>query len=336
MTPIHEGHIDHPSAWTSASIGGKEGLTLRLAAEEIEAIDALVGRTHGRRPDSITREEASEPVIATLMSRARDAIMHGHGAVVISGLDMARYDLPAFERLYWALGTHLGEGVEQSSRRDRIGYVQKEEDNPTGRGYLLDTELNPHTDFHEILSLASVRKADAGGESGLVSSLALHNAVQALRPDLLRPLYEGFYHESAGGELSPGKVPVFGCVDGLVSCYFHMRFVRSAAKILGVDVPAGLQEATALMLDQARRPDVRAEFMLEPGEIMFWHNFTALHSRRSFTDSPAHRRLLLRLWINVPDGRPLPEEFYVRARYMDGLHAAGQPAIDYQAQAATA
>lgn len=329
MTPIHEGRITDPSAWTSAGIGGKEGLMLRLGPDELEAIDALVRRTEGRIPDSITREEAGEPILVDLMARVRDAIMHQRGAVVIAGLDMACYDLPAFERLYWALGTHLGQGVEQSSQRDRIGYVEKAENNPTQRGYLLDTELNPHTDFHEILSLAAFRKAAEGGESGLVSSLAIHNEIRALRPDLLEPLYEGFYHESAGGELSPGEVPVYGCVDGLVSCYFHPRFIRSAARIMGVEVPADLQAAIALMLEQSRRPDIRADFMLEPGEMLFWHNFTALHSRRAFTDGPGQKRLLLRLWINVPDGRPLPEEFHTRARYMDRLHAAGQTAIDY-------
>jgi hypothetical protein len=30
MTYVHRSHIDHPSAWTSRSIGGKQGLVYRL------------------------------------------------------------------------------------------------------------------------------------------------------------------------------------------------------------------------------------------------------------------------------------------------------------------
>ena len=321
--------IDHPGAWTSASIGGREGLTVALTQEHFEAFDDLLARTADKPADEVTRADFDHPVIATFMDGVRARIMDGHGAAILSGLDLGRYGHEAFRRIYWGLGTHLGNGVVQSYRRDRIGLVQKEEDNPTGRGYLMDTELRSHTDFHELLSLACVRKAEQGGLSGIVSSLAIHNAIFETRPELLEPLYEGFFHESAGGQLSPGKVPIYGCVDGKVSCYYHIPFILNAARIMGVEVPAALREAMNHMNEQAMREDIRADFMLEPGEMLFWHNFTALHSRTAFTDTPQNKRLLMRLWLNVPDGRPLPPEFHERARYMDEVHEKGETAIDY-------
>jgi hypothetical protein len=54
-------------------------------------------------------------------------------------------------------------------------------------------------------------------------------------------------------------------------------------------------------------------FMLEPGEMLLWHNFTMLHSRTHFEDDddPAYKRLLLRLWLNVPkNGRPMVPVYY--------------------------
>ena len=73
----------------------------------------------------------------------------------------------------------------------------------------------------------------------------------------------------------------------------------------------------------AARPDVRADFTLEPGEIAFWHNFQVMHSRTAFRDSDAHRRLLFRLWLNVPDGRPMAPEIKERARVIDRDHLEG-------------
>jgi len=270
-------------------------------------------------------------LIVALGEEVNAAVTAGRGAAILSGFDSDRHGLDGFKRLYWAIGTFLGEAVEQSYRRDRIGYVQKEEDNPTGRGYLMDVELKPHTDFHEILSLATVSQADEGGISGVVSSLAIHDIILAERPDLLPALYEGFFHESGGGQISDEKVPIFGRVDGKLSCYYHLPFVFRAAKRMGVELPPALVEATRFMGEVSRRPGVIARFMLEPGEMLFWHNFLALHSRDSFTDTAAHKRLLMRLWINARDGRPMPEMFLRRARYMDAMHSAGEAAIDYAA-----
>ena len=39
MTPIYQSEITHPSAWTPASLGGKEGLVLQLTPDHLKAID---------------------------------------------------------------------------------------------------------------------------------------------------------------------------------------------------------------------------------------------------------------------------------------------------------
>jgi hypothetical protein len=323
-----------PAVWTSAGIGGKPGLTRTLDATESAAVDRFLAKVDGREPDSITAREFDDPALVALAAEVRHQIMDGPGSIVVSGADIGRIGIDGFKRLYWAIGTHIGTGAEQSYRRDKIGLVQKEENNPTGRGYLMDVELRSHTDFHEVLSLAGVRTAASGGLSGIVSSLAIHNIILDERPDLLEPLYLGYYHESAGGVVSEDKVPIFGTVDGKTSCYYHPLFMRRAAKLRGEDLPADLEAAIAFMRDVADRPEVRADFMLEPGEMMFWHNFTQLHSRTAFDDTPEAKRLLLRLWINVENGRPMPAVFNERAHWMDKAHSGGKAAIDYVAEPA--
>jgi hypothetical protein len=114
-----------------------------------------------------------------------------------------------------------------------------------------------------------------------------------------------------------------------MSCYYHPLLWKLASRRMGVALPEALNEAVQYFDEVARRPDIRAEFMLEPGEILFWHNFLCLHSRTAFKDSPEQRRLLLRLWINVADGRRMPPEFLAQARWMDVAHAQGRPGLDY-------
>jgi hypothetical protein len=208
--------------------------------------------------------------------------------------------------------------------------VQKEQDNPTSRGYLMDIELGSHSDFHEILSLASFSRAQEGGMSGVVSGLAIHNAIYESKPEHLEALYQGFYHVGAPDQpLSAEKVPVFANVNGVVSCYYHGMLWKLAARRMNTPLPQALADALQYFDAQARRPDIRADFMLEPGEMLFWHNFVCLHSRTAFKNSAEHKRLLLRLWINVRRGRPMPPEFTAQARWMDIAHSHGRSGLDY-------
>ncbi|MGF7171367.1 hypothetical protein FHS91_003065 [Sphingobium xanthum] len=295
--------VTDPAAWTGPQIGGREGFTHRLSPAQLDAIDALVEKTRGRVPHEIAKADFSSPEVDALMAAARYQLMHGAGAIILSGIDADRYDLEAHERLYWGLGTHIGTGVEQSSRRDFIAHVKKEEGGPV-RGYTTDMELRSHTDFHEILSLYSLRTSPSGGESGAVSALAIHNIMAAERPNLLAALYEGYYMDwHQRPEPLGEKLPFFWSIDGKISGFNNRVFMRHGRET--DKLPERLHEALALYDEIALRPDVRTDFLLQPGEMFFWHNFLVLHSRQQFHDTPERKRLLLRLWLNVPGGRPI-------------------------------
>jgi len=331
MTETRPRRIDHPSAWTSAELGGKEGLTHRMGPEHAAALRALAERTRHLAPDAISPADVDDPLIADLMQAVRFEIMSGKGAVVLAGLDMAGLSEEDYGRIYFGLGLHLGEAAIQSPKKDKIGRVEKVEDNPDKRGYQLDVELRSHTDFHEILSLACYRKAASGGESGAVSSLAIHNIMLDEAPEKLATLYEGWWHGYAEKEhLTAEKVPIFCDVEGKVSCYYHGLSFLAAARVRGEELPQVLRDAMACFSAIAQRPEVRADFMLEPGEMLFWHNFMILHSRQAFTDDAANKRLLLRLWLHVPGGRPMHPEFVARARLMDEIHERGVTALQYR------
>ena len=56
-----------------------------------------------------------------------------------------------------------------------------------------------------------------------------------------------------------------------------------------------------------------AASMLEPGEIIFCNNFSVLHARTEFRNSAEKTRLLARLWLNTPGGRPVVPELLERS-----------------------
>jgi hypothetical protein len=325
MSRPYRALIGPPSAWTGAELGGpdkvKQALTIKAPTQALAEMDALALRLRGREFPQITRQDADAPALNALMARVRQEVMDGRGLALVEGPDPARYDPADYQRLYWALGTHLGRGVIQSQFGDWVARVERNPDLPW-RGTTTDMELGAHTDFHEVMSLASVSLPEGGGGiSGFVSSLAVHDEILRTRPELLEPLYEGWWNVSPLDRVrSRRKTPVYCCVDGRVSCFNNRVFYARPEEVGGEAMPAALAEALAYMGEISRRPQVRADFLMQPGEIAFWHNFQVMHSRTRFEDGQGRRRLLYRLWLNVPEGRPMDEEISERGRVIDEDH----------------
>lgn len=323
MIEIHGEPIASPQAWTARELGGRDALVQSLDRASLRALDALALSLRGRDFPQITRRDASDPAIAEPLARVRRAVMEGPGLAVLRGPDPSRYDPQDYARLYWALGTHLGEGAVQSVFGDYVARVERNPNLPW-RGTTTDMELRPHTDFHEVMSLASVSLAREGGVSGFLSSLAVHNEILRTRRELLAPLYEGWYNVSPlHRRVSARKTPIYCRVGGAVSCFYNRVFFAKPEEAPEPFAPA-LAQAMAHMDSLCAREDLIVRFILEPGEIVFWHNFLVMHSRTAFHDDADHRRLLLRLWLNVPDGRPMADEIKARARIIDRDHIEGR------------
>lgn len=325
MTPIHDQPIDHPSAWTARSIGGKQSLLLQLTDPQLDAIDELLERTRHLQPQEVGRSEFDHPVVNELLRNVQDVIMNGRGIVVLSGVTTQRYTEEQFQRIYWGFGTHLGVGAVQSAAGDRLGYVQNRDDDPVKRGYRSLRELHMHTDSYEVVGLMSVRAAKSGGLSGVVSSLAIHNEILRSRPDLLAPLYRGFRIASEEARFSSKPItddpmPVFCSVGDKVSCMYEPSHMKNAAELVPGGMPGDLAVALDYFDSVANRDDLALRFLLEPGEMMLWHNYTNLHSRTAFEDFPNSKRLLLRLWLTVTDGRPVDPAFRMRAQTYERIH----------------
>jgi len=306
--------VSDPSVWRADEIGGKAGLSRPLEAPVLTALAELLQATADRPLFELRPEHFGHPALDQLAQACRRELAHGRCAVVLTGLDRDSLTLDEFRRIYWFLGQLIGRPVVQSEKGDLLGYVQYEKTESLRRGYTSNIELGFHTDFHELLSLASVQTAAEGGESGLVSAGYIHNVMLEECPDLLQALYAGWYDSLEAfwfqkprerDRVSDEMIPYFGVADGRLS-FHNSLFYSLAAQERGETVPEVFGEAQAAIADIADRPGVAARFLLEPGEMAFWHNYAVMHARTEFRNAPGRERLLMRLWMHAHEKRPTP------------------------------
>lgn len=317
--------ITTPNAWTNRTIGGKAGLTHRLTGPQLAAFDTLLAKTRHLEPQDVSRRDFDHPEVTALAAWLDQTIRHGRGAVLLSGLSRDTHSDEDMERIYWGLGTHLGDAATQSMLGDRLGHVRHVKDDPVARGYRSNEELTPHTDSYRLVGLMCLQRSETGGFSRIVSGLAIHNEILATRPELLEPLYEGYYYAVAEAQFSSSpvtdfKIPIFCCIDDLVSICYSRSFIDRAAELRGEPLPGKLREALDTLDAIAERDDIRVKFMLEPGDMLLWHNFQMLHARDAYQDSPAHTRHLLRLWLRIANDRPLSDAMLQRARIYERIY----------------
>lgn len=304
------------AAWLGSDFRSKADFTLAFTPEQLAEIDQAVRAcsARGLNLSTVSRADFPLPHTAPLLAQTFDELKQGRGIVILRGIDPARYTLEQLEMIYWGLGTYLGEGVSQSVLGDRLGHVKDTTaTDPHARAYRNKQELTPHTDRADIVGLMCVRSARSGGVSLATSSLAVHNELAARYPQYLQPLHDGFFYHRRG-EQAPGeapvtahRIPVYAWLDQQLSCHYVRSYIESAPK----DGAPPLTELQRQALDTLERLtyELAFQFVLDPGEIYLINNYTVLHARTAFEDhaEPERKRLLLRLWLNAPGFRALPD-----------------------------
>ena len=224
--------------------------------------------------------------------------------------DVTRNDAPGAGR---SVGERYGAlpdaGIPGSAREGR----------PPGEGVFLSSYartltnqlLRFHTDRCDVVALFCIRQAQQGGLSQLCSSPMVHNEMLRRRPDLAAALYEPVWRSRFGEEDATGDsaypLPVWGVRGAKFTSHYSRTFVEAAQR--RPEVPRlSAAQAEALDLLHAIAEELSFEMSFAPGDIQFVNNHVIYHARRAFEDDPAEGgRLLLRLWMAVPNSRALPE-----------------------------
>ncbi len=331
---MHATIIDHPSAWKGCDFGDPDAVAFDLEDRHLDAFRSVIERSRasGNGLQELTANETAMPAIEQDLLALRHELVEGRGLLLVRGWPVDEMSEEELGLVYWAFGTYFGRGVSQSPMGDRLGYViDVSKPGMRERGYRSAQELALHTDSDDIVGLLCIREAKSGGESRLVSSVAVYNEIASSRPDLLAPLFEGYrYHWF--GEQPPGQgtvtdynVPVFGFEEGKLSCVYLREFIRMATEETGVPLDGRQGEALDVFGAIIEREDMQFRFHLRPGWASFINNYTVLHSRTAFEDwsETARRRLLLRLWLRADPARPIVMN---QRRYYgdDGMHVDGR------------
>jgi hypothetical protein len=157
-----------------------------------------------------------------------------------------------------------------------------------------DGYYNPPDRKIRAMILHCVQRAESGGENRLLDHELAYIALRDADPEHIRALMlpdaMTIPARSEEGEVARGDQtgPVFSVsTDGRL----HMRYTARTRSIAWKDDPAVLAATGALQQILETDPHV-LRMRLEPGMGLVCNN--VLHDRAAFTDSEAHRRLILR------------------------------------------
>ncbi len=322
VTDRPAGTVAGPAAWYGRDLQTETSWIEELdTAEAAEVLDAV--RAVERAGTPMLAMAAADFPLPTLGPRLRSLageLDRGRGFWLLRGLPIDDVDERQAAFAYWGLGLHMGIPVSQNGRGHLLGHVTDEgrdyRTDPTARGYQTTLKLRYHTDSSDVVGLLCLQPARSGGLSSVASTTTVYNEVVRRRPDLANLWFEPWYYDRRG-EVAPGDPPWFRTplavwADDLLSIRFVRTFLESAVR--HDDVPpldADRLEFLDLVESIAEEPGIALHMDFQPGDIQFVCNYSTFHSRTAYEDhdDPARKRHLLRLWLTLHEGRPLPDDF---------------------------
>ncbi len=279
----------------------------QLSPLQLAEIDAALrgARARGLRWEAMTAADFPLPSFAPLAEDIRAELENGCGLLLLRGLDPGRYKRDELKLLYAGLCRHIGTLVHSNRGGEimrEIRDVTRDDQRDVGARYgalpdpgkpgaflssyartLTNQLLRFHTDRCDVVALFCIRQAKSGGLSQLCSSPAVHNEMLRHRPERCAALYEPVWRSRFGEE--------------------------DATDDSSYPLPVwGVPQAEAIDLLHEIAEELSFEMSFRPGDIQFVNNHVIYHARRGFEDDAADGgRLLLRLWMAVPNSRALPD-----------------------------
>src|SRR5690606_17035720 len=134
----------------------------------------------------------------------------------------------------------------------------------------------------DIVGLLCLKRAKSGGESMLVSGMAVYNEARARDPELAAELLQ-FNAVDRRGEVPAGMQPYYWSspltwFEGQLTVHYQRQYIDSAMRFAELPRLTAKRVAALDLFDSiCNSPEMRLEMAFMPGDIQFVHNHVLLH-----------------------------------------------------------
>lgn len=309
--------IDHlvegRKAWVRADIQ-RDDWFLKLTPECLAELRKVVLDLRGRpcKPEQIVTERFAIPACRALMRRVRHVLDEGVRFAVVDRLPMDEISDEEAKALYWILSSMLARPVQQKLTGTLIYDVHDTGKKATPGSGVRPDQTNMEQFFHndnaynttppEIVALLCARPAKTGGESQVMSLYTLHNELLRKHRDVIPRLYQPFWFDRQK-EYLPGEpcvihAPMFS-YDGRLKARMSVFQASSGYALKKEPMDDATLAAIAALKSLFADDTLRADFVMERGQIQYVNNQETCHRRTTFEDFPEadKKRLMIRLWL---------------------------------------
>ena len=213
----------------------------------------------------------------------------------------------------------LGTPVSQSAEGELVLSIRDlsfGRDDPKTRGPNTNRKLGFHSDRCDVIAFICLRPAMTGGENQVVDSREVEKIIKSERPDLYDVLRQNFpykRHVVDRGNQKPFVMqPIFSECKGYFACSYLRVLIERADQDENCPSLNSAQRQAIDFLDEiCERSELQLRFTMKRGEILLLNNWILLHRRTAFEDfsDPDHKRHLLRVWLSMPNSRPIDPSF---------------------------
>ncbi|NQZ70887.1 MAG: TauD/TfdA family dioxygenase [Lentisphaeria bacterium] len=313
--------VNNSSAWTGNELQTDKSWEFNLSPEQQDDLSTAlqVIKDRGLPFAEMTRDDFQIPSLSKTIQGLLDELRDGRGIAVLRNVPVDEDKIGDMEKLFWGLCTHMGTAVTQNSEAGLIHCVTDGKLRPKkgSRGLGDPREISLHVDLSDCVALYCLRQAPDDPRSLFASSMNVYNEILKHHPEYLPRLYEGFIWSRVEPRESETlssnfKIPAYSTAGGRVTCRFHPGWIRDGMERAGETLSEEEEEIFAFIRELAYANAFPLH--LRKGDIVFCNNYLVFHGRdqHGLIDDEDKKRVLLRIWMDLPDVRPFSDEGSIR------------------------